>query len=218
MFPPSRQTRVPTPAPTRSCFPGEFRPSPTGPCMFCNPGTYWNSTQETTACLNCPAGETSLQGAARCYAPCPPNTALNTTDLSCVPIPQSLENALAAANITIDNSTEIFIVEEPAKYEDTLGAAAAAGNQTIVITLAPSVDYPQTQTYVFKSNVIILADVAFGGRRRRQLQATVCEGIKSADCVCLEVHTISELIPYLSPYRPSTPSCTPYRTPATSSW
>lgn len=92
-----------------------------------------------------------------------------------MPIPGSLETALAAANLTINlNQTDVYIVEEPAKYEDTLGAAAAAGNQTIIITLAPSTAYPQTQAYAFRSNVVILADTnATGGGRRRQLQATV---------------------------------------------
>jgi hypothetical protein len=173
------QTRSPTQAPTRSCFPGEYRPSPTSACAFCAPGTYWNQTYETTACLDCPDGQTSLQGAVQCYEPCPPNTALNTTDLTCVPLPASLTDALAAANLTIDfNTTEVFLVEEPLKLEGTLGAAAA-GNQTVIVTLSPDAVYPQTQSYVFTSNVILLGQTSSGGRRRRQLQATV-RGV----CVC----------------------------------
>lgn len=111
----------------------------------------------------------------RCYTPCAANSALNTTDLTCVPIPQSLENALAASNLTIDfNTTEVYIVEEPIKLEGTLGAAAAAGNQTVIIALAPSTTYPQTQTYEFRSNVIIIADTGIiTSGRRRQLQSTV---------------------------------------------
>lgn len=203
------QTRVPTPAPTRTCFPGEYRPTPSSPCEFCAPGTYWNQTYETTACLNCPAGLTSLQGAVRCYTPCAPNTALNTTDLTCVPIPQSLQNALAAANITIDfNTTEVFLVEEPTKYEDTLGVAAAAGNQTVVISLAPNTLYPQTQGYVFTSNVVIVADgVTGGGRRQRQLQ-TVRAG-KNVLTVCFEQGCgrpfLSLCISYISSQQASVP-------------
>lgn len=140
------------------------------PLRVLRPGHVLNHTYETTACLNYPAGQTSLQGAVCCYTPCPPNTALNTTDLTCVPIPQSLQSALAAANLTIDfNTTEVFLVSEPTKLEDTLGAAAAAGNQTVIITLAASTTYLQTQAYV-TSNVIILADGSMGDGRRRQLQ------------------------------------------------
>lgn len=165
---------MPTAAPTRMCFPGEYRPNPYAPCAFCAPGTFWNQTYETNACLDCATGQTSLQGAVRCYTPCTAGQALNTTDLTCVPIPASLENALASANITINfNTTEVYVVEEPTKYEDTLGAAATAANQTVIITLAPSTNYPQTETYVFYSNVIILADVNTGSGRRRQLQSTV---------------------------------------------
>lgn len=67
----------------------------------------------------------------------------------------------------------MFIVAEPTKLEDTLGAAATASNQTVIITLAPDTTYPQTQAYVFKSNVVILGPSSSGGGRRRQLQSTV---------------------------------------------
>ena len=49
-------TLRPTPAPTRACGPGELRPPAGGPCQFCTPGTYWNQSYETTACLNCDRG------------------------------------------------------------------------------------------------------------------------------------------------------------------
>jgi hypothetical protein len=167
-------------------------------------------------------GETSLQGAVRCYAPCAAGEALNTTDLTCVPIPQSLENALAAANITIDfNTTEVYIVAEPTKLEDTLGAAASASNQTVIITLAPDTTYPQTQAYVFRSNVIILAQTSTGGRRRRQLQSTVGEPVW---CVTdrLGSMTVSYEPPtnlvYLHPGRPSTRSSMLHPTIATCPW
>jgi hypothetical protein len=190
------QTRTPTQAPTRSCFPGEYRPTPTSPCAFCAPGTYWNQTIETTACLDCPAGQTSLQGAVQCYEPCPANTALNTTDLTCVPIPASLTDALAAANLTIDfDTTDVFLVEEPLKLEGTLGAAVAS-NQTVIVTLSPDTVYPQTQSYVFTSNVIILGQTISGGGRRRQLQSTV-RGECVCVCVCVKMYVCVSVCVYM---------------------
>lgn len=165
-------------------MPGEFRPPAGGPCEFCTPGTYWNELYETTACINCPSNQTSLQGAARCYTPCAQGTALNTTDLTCVPIPASVFDEAAAYNITIDfNTTEVFVVQEPGKLEDTIGAAALT-NETVVIVLSPGL-YPQVGSYVLTTNVVVLADPTLqqGGRRRlldaghRELQGAAEEAI-----------------------------------------
>ncbi len=165
------ETYSPTAAPTRSCIPGEYRPAPTEPCAFCAPGTFWNETTPSTACRNCTADQTSLQGATTCYTPCQPKSALNTTDLTCVAIPGSLDNIAAANNLTIDfATTEVFIVTEPSKLEDTLGAAAFAGSsgKAVVVVLGPGA-YPQTEVYTLTSNVYILVDSAGGEARRRQL-------------------------------------------------
>ena len=164
-------TVIPSAAPTVSCVPGEFRPAPTAPCAFCAPGTYWNETSpaiQATSCQTCGDGKISLQGATACYTPCPLNSALNTTDLTCVPIPASLESIAAANNVTLDfNTTEVFIVTEPGKLEDTIGAAAASSNETtVVIVLGPGL-YPQTAAYTLTSNVFILVDSTAGEARRR---------------------------------------------------
>jgi hypothetical protein len=170
-------TLRPTPAPTRSCGPGEFRPPAGGPCQFCAPGTYWNQTSETSACLSCPTGQTSLQGATQCYVPCAANSALNTTDLTCVAVPPNVIEAAAANNITIDfATTEVFVVQEPGRLEDTIGAAAVT-NQTVIIVLAPGL-YPQLNSYVLTTNVVILADATLqqqGGRRG--LQTTLVDPV-----------------------------------------
>ncbi len=164
-------TVMPSAAPTVSCVPGEFRPAFDQPCAFCAPGTYWNETSpaiQATTCQPCAEGNTSLQGATTCYEPCQPNSALNTTDLTCVPIPASLESIAAANNVTLDsNTTEVFIVTEPGKLEDTIGAAAASSNETtVVIVLGPGL-YPQTAAYTLTSNVVILVDNTGGVARRR---------------------------------------------------
>ena len=164
-------TLMPSAAPTVSCVPGEYRPALDQPCAFCAPGTYWNETSpaiQATSCQPCAAGATSLQGATACYTPCQPNSALNTTDLTCVPIPASLESIAAANNVTLDsNTTEVFIVTEPGKLEDTIGAAAASSNETtVVIVLGPGL-YPQTAAYTLTSNVVILVDNTGGVARRR---------------------------------------------------
>ena len=164
-------TVMPSAAPTVSCVPGEFRPAFDQPCAFCAPGTYWNETSpaiQATTCQPCAEGNTSLQGATTCYEPCQPNSALNTTDLTCVPIPASLESIAAANNVTIDfNTTEVFIVTEPGKLEDTIGAAVASSNETaVVIVLGPGL-YPQTAAYTLTSNVFILVDNTGGVARRR---------------------------------------------------
>lgn len=152
--------------PTRSCGLGEYRPPAGGPCQFCVPGTYWNQTYETTACLACPANQTSLQGAARCYTPCAAETALNTTDLTCVAVPASVFQAASDLNITINfSTTEVFVVEEPGKLETTIGAVALAG-ETSVIVVAPGV-YPLLQNYTLTTDVIIIGDT---GTRRRMLR------------------------------------------------
>ena len=79
-------TIIPTAQPTRSCVPGEYR-TVLGPCKACAVGTYWNETYETTQCLNCPADQTSLEGATQCYTPCSAGQALDTGTLTCVAIP-----------------------------------------------------------------------------------------------------------------------------------
>lgn len=156
---------------SEACIPGQFRPPAGGPCQFCTPGTYWNLSFEAIACLNCPSDQTSLQGAAQCFTPCASGTALNTTDLSCVPIPASVFDDAAANNITIDvNTTEVFVVNDPGSLEDTIGAAALM-NGTVLIVLAPNL-YPQVNSYVLTANLMVLAGSPLQGGRRRLTHAS----------------------------------------------
>jgi hypothetical protein len=86
-----------------------------------------------------------------------------------VAIPGSLESIAAANNLTIDyNTTEIFIVTEPGKLEDTIGAASFNSNTTTVVVLGPGV-YPQAGTYTLTSNIYILVDSTGGAPARRRL-------------------------------------------------
>lgn len=161
-------TLTPTQAPTRACSNGEYRPDTGSSCVACQPGTYWNQSSETSACLSCPAGETSLQGATECYLPCQPNYALNTTDLQCVPIPEDLQDAVAANNISLNlNNTDVYIVTESLKLEETI-AAVASTNETVVISLSPNI-YPQQTAFVITTNLFIIrtSDPAAGAGRRR---------------------------------------------------
>lgn len=136
-------------------------------------GTYWNQTYETTACLACPEGETSLQGATRCYTPCVAGEALDTSTLECVPIPSSLQNIIAGSNTGVNLTTaDVYIVAQSGKLEDTIGATAQS-NETVVIALGPNV-YPQQGTYVITTNMVLVNGVATGNRRRhRFLQSYV---------------------------------------------
>ena len=182
-------TLMPSAAPTVSCVPGEFRPAPTAPCAFCAPGTYWNETSpaiQATSCQPCAEGATSLQGATACYTPCQPNSALNTTDLTCRPIPA------AANDLPIDlNTSTIFIVTEPDKLEDTIGAAAAASNETtVVIVLGPGL-YPQTAAYTLTSNVVILAD-STGGVARRRLGDLANDGRRHLQTTIVDTHHLRD--------------------------
>lgn len=171
-------TFSPTAAPTRACGAGEYRPPTGGPCAFCAPGTFWNLTTETNSCLACPDGQTSLQGATSCYSPCPPNTALNTTDLTCVPIPASINDLAANSDLNLTQS-DVYVITESGALEGTIGAAAGNTNtstETIVIALGPNL-YPQQGTYTITTNVVIVNDPtqgsATGSSRARHLQTYV---------------------------------------------
>ena len=157
---------------------GEYRPPTGGPCAICAPGTFWNLTTETSACLACPDGQTSLQGATSCYSPCPPNTALNTTDLTCVPIPASITDLAANSDLNL-TQVDVYIVTEQSAFEDTIGAAAANTNtstEAIVIALGPNL-YPQQGIYTITTNIVIVNDPtqgsATGSSRVRHLQTYV---------------------------------------------
>ena len=174
--PTSRPTTVPTQAPTRACSFGEFRDLVTGECLPCQAGTYWDQPTQTSACLECPTGQTSLQGATECYVPCPTFTALNTTDLTCVPVPQNLINITTQGNFTVNlNTSDIFIVEEEQdKFQDTLGRASNPDNlnttdpnAAIVIVISPGV-FPVQDTVVVRVPLIIIADDGLSTRRRLQ--------------------------------------------------
>lgn len=171
-------TFSPTAAPTRACGAGEYRPPTGGPCAFCAPGTFWNLTTETSACLACPDGQTSLQGATSCYSPCPPNTALNTTDLTCVPIPASITDLAANSGLNLTQA-DVYIVTEQSALEGTIGAAAANTNTSTeanVIALGPNL-YPQQGTYTITTNIVIVNDPsegsATGSSRLRHLQTYI---------------------------------------------
>ncbi len=171
-------TLSPTAAPTRACGAGEYRPPTGGPCAFCAPGTFWNETIETTACLDCPEGQISLQGATSCYSPCPPNTALNTTDLTCVPLPASINDLVVNNDLNVTQS-DVYIVTESGAFEGTIGAVAVNSNsstEAIIIALGPNL-YPQQGTYTIITNVVIVSDPTKGSAtassRARRLQTFV---------------------------------------------
>lgn len=128
------------------------------------PGTFWNETTQTTACRPCPAGQDSLLGATRCFTPCPPNTSLNTTDLTCVPIPQAALDELA--NLGIDPSlvNDSFVVEEEAALADTIGYLyTLPSGSLVVITIGPGV-FPVVPTDLDVDLIIV------GSGRRRLLE------------------------------------------------
>ena len=88
-------------------------------------------------------------------------------------IPASVESILANTSINL-NTSDVYVVEEATKLEDTIGAAAAANNgtvTTVIIALGPGV-YPQTTSYTITVNVIIVADPSLKTFRRRRLQTT----------------------------------------------
>jgi len=164
-------TTAPTQAPTRACSFGEFRNLVTGDCVPCKAGTYWDQPTQTTTCLNCPGGQTSLQGATQCYTPCPTFSALNTTDLTCVPIPQNLQNITSQGNVTVNlNTSDIFIVDEPLTFQDTLGRADNTSNlntTAIVIVISPGV-FPVQGTTVVRVPLVLVADNQLSTGRRLQ--------------------------------------------------
>jgi predicted outer membrane repeat protein len=85
-----------------------------------------------------------------------------------VAVPASVFQAASDFNITIDfNTTEVFVVEEPGKLEDTIGAAALAGEESVIIVLGPGL-YPLLQNYVLTTNVVIVAETL---ARRRMLRS-----------------------------------------------
>jgi len=170
-----KPTFAPTQAPTRACSFGNYRDLVTGTCVPCEAGTYWDQPTQTSACLICPSNQTSLQGATQCYTPCPSFSALNTTDLTCVPVPQNLENITTQGNITVNLYTsDIFIVEEPDKFQDTLGRADNTSllnttdpNAAIVIVLQPGV-FPVQGTTVVRVPLVLIASSALSAGRRLQ--------------------------------------------------
>lgn len=172
---PQTPTFSPTAAPTRACGAGEYRPPTGGSCAFCAPGSYWNETYETNTCLACPEGQTSLQGATACYTPCPSNTALNTTDLTCVPIPSSVSDLAASSNLNVTQS-DVYVVSESGALESTIGVAASNGTtaEAVVIALGPNL-YSQQGTYTITTSVLIVNDPAQGSatssKRMARLQA-----------------------------------------------
>ena len=174
-FPTSSPTTVPTQAPTRACSFGEYRDPVTRECLPCAAGTYWDQPTQTSACLDCPTGQTSLQGATECYTPCPQFSALNTTDLTCVPVPQNLQNITIQDNITVNlNTSDIFIVEEPLKFQDTLGRADNTNNlnttdpdAAIVIVISPG-EYPVPDTTIVRVPLVLIANNGLSTGRRLQ--------------------------------------------------
>lgn len=153
-----------------ACVPGQFR-NATGACQPCAPGTYWNETAQTTTCLTCPVGQTSLESATRCFVPCAPNQALNTTDLTCVPIPQAALDELS--NLGIDPSTvDAFVVEEQAALQDTIGYLYTLPvGSVVVIELGPGVLPVGLPPADLQVDLIIV-----GGSRRRRLGLEEEEG------------------------------------------
>lgn len=155
----------------------------------CPPGSYWNETTQTLVCLSCSDGQTSLLGATTCFTPCPPNAALNTTDLTCVPIPADVNETLSNLGLTGLNMTEVFLVEESTSLQDTLGfLATLPPGSTVAITVNPGV-YP-TYPVDLDINLIIVGVPEEENRRilgltdwgwPRQLQTTGPTIIYAAD-------------------------------------
>ena len=124
-----------------------------------------------------------------CFTPCPPNAALNTTDLTCVPIPAAVNQTLSDLGLTGLNITDVFIVEESASLENTLGfLATLPPGSTVVITVNPGV-YPAYPVDL-DINLIIVGVPEEEDRRllgmthlgsRRQLQTTGPTIIYAAD-------------------------------------
>lgn len=153
------------------------------PCIQqpCPPGSYWNETTQTTACLACPANTTSLQGATQCFTPCPEFSALNTTDLTCDPIPPAVNTTLAELGLTNLTVSGVFIVEESAALDDTLGfLATLPPGSTVVLTVNPGV-YP-TFPEELDVNLVIVGVPGEDRRRHRRLQtgATVITAADNA--------------------------------------
>jgi hypothetical protein len=100
---------------------------------------------------------------------------LNTTDLTCVPVPQNLENITTQGNITVDlNTSDIFIVEEPNSFQDTLGRAGNTSNlnttdssTAIVMVISPGV-FPVQDTTVVRVPLVLVADSGLSTGRRLQ--------------------------------------------------
>lgn len=138
----------------------------------CPPGTYWNESTQTTSCLGCPVGQTSLLGATACFTPCPPNSALNTTDLTCVPIPAVVNETLSDLGLTNVTIAGVFVVEESASLGDTLGfLTTVPPGSTIVLTVNPGV-YPTYPEELDVNLIIVGVPEEEGGRRQRRLQTT----------------------------------------------
>jgi hypothetical protein len=116
-----------------------------------------------------------LQGATQCYTPCPELTALNTTDLTCVPIPQNLVN-ITQGNTTVNlNTSDVFIVELPSSFQDTLGRADNTSNlnttdpgAAIVIVLPPDGVFPVPDNTVIRVPVVLFGDPGVSTGRRLQ--------------------------------------------------
>lgn len=119
-----------------------------------------------------------MQGATSCYSPCPPNTALNTTDLTCVPLPASINDLVVNNDLNVTQS-DVYIVTESGAFEGTIGAVAVNSNsstEAIIIALGPNL-YPQQGTYTIITNVVIVSDPTKGSAtassRARRLQTFV---------------------------------------------
>lgn len=125
------------------------------------PGTFWNSTQQTAACLPCPVGQDSLLGATRCFTPCPLSTSLNTTDLTCVPVPQAALDELDTLGIPPSLVDASFVVEEEAALADTIGYLyTLPPDSLVVIILGPGV-FP-----VYPTDLDVDLIIVGSGRRR----------------------------------------------------
>lgn len=108
----------------------------------CAPGSYWNETTQTTACLSCPTNTTSLQGATQCFTPCASNEALDTTTLTCVAVPQAATDALVEQGIDPATVTDNFVVSQSTALEDTIGyLSTLPPGSVVVVALEPGV-YP----------------------------------------------------------------------------
>lgn len=82
------------------------------------------------------------------------------------------------------NTTEIYVVTESSKLEDTIGAAASNITQTkmFVIALGPNI-YPQQKTYKIKDDVVIINDPKEGSPTRettRMQRQLLARGLQSS--------------------------------------